>query len=135
MKKILIFTVLVVALVLTACGATAPASAPTEPAAIAQSFWDAIIAKDMDAAMAFLADDVNLLGGPFYAYDKAKFSEFMSSEEATATFEISDLKAVSADTVTYNMKVISENGFLIDEEADLKIQVKDGKIILLEFAD
>jgi len=135
MKKIFMFIVLVLALVLTACGATASTSAPTEPAAIAQSFWDAIIAKNTDAAMAFLADDVNLVGGPFYAFDKAQFSEFMSTEGVKATFEISDLKAVSADTVTYNMKVLSETGSLLGEEADLKIQVKDGKIILLEFAD
>lgn len=118
---------LLLALILTACNT--PASTPVDAATIAQGFWDAMIAQNVDAAMAYLADDVQIIGGPASSYTKDSFSALISA--ASVTFEISDLKAISEDTVTYSGKVY-ENGNLLASGDARKIQIKDGKIILIE---
>lgn len=84
--------------------------------------------------MAFVADDVVTRGGPAYFDNKADFSAFMSLEEkAGNTFEILDVKAVSEDTITYTMKVYHSSGALLISSPSLRLQVKDGKIVLMEF--
>lgn len=134
-KSIYLCLFVLLASILTACGAPAPA--PADPATIAQGFWDAVIAKNIDAAMAFVADDVQISGGPFPvspSENKAEFSAFMSSEtKGGVTFEISDLKLVSGDTVTFNQKVYDNSGSLIASGPG-RFQVnKNGKIILMKF--
>lgn len=127
-KYLVVFFLLT--LILTACGPSAPT-----PAAIVQGFWDAVIAKDIDAAMAFVADDVQISGGPFSNLeDKANFSAFMSSEtKRGATFEIGNLK-VSGDTVTFDQKVY-DNGSLIASGSSIFQVNNDGKIVLMKFTN
>ena len=148
-KSLYLLSFLLLASMLAACSAPTLAPAPTalpsptpvpasnltavDPAAISQGFWDAINAKDVDAAMAFVADDVVTSGGPVFFSNRAEFSAFMVSEQEKGnTFEISDLKILSEDTVTYTMKIYA-NGIMFVGSSGLKLQVRDGKIVLMEF--
>lgn len=126
-----LFLFVLLASILMACGVPAPAA--SDPVTIAQGFWDAIQAKNIDAAMAFVADDIVTDGLPTHFTNKADFSVFMlSSEKDGTTFEIADLKLASEDTVTYTMKVDLRGN--IEPFSGLgKLQVKDGKIIYIEF--
>jgi hypothetical protein len=125
-----LFLFVSLAMILTACGA--PASTAADPVTITQSFWDAIIAKDTDAAMAFVADDVVIRGGPGDYDNKADFKAHMSSDLTLAqTYEVSDLKLTSEDTVTCLIKV-THDGYLV-VTGPAKLQVKDGKIVYIEF--
>jgi len=130
-KSKYLFLFVLLASILTACGAPAPTAA--DPVTIAQGFWDAIHAKNVDAAMAFVADDIVTDGLPAHFTNKADFSAFMvSAEKNGTTLEITDLKLASEDTVTYTYKLI----FRGNTEAGsglAKLQVKDGKIIYMEF--
>jgi ketosteroid isomerase-like protein len=115
---------------LTACGTPAPAAA--DPATVVQGFWDAMNAKNIDAAMAFVADDVQTRGGPFNFENKAAFNAFLlSGSIQQTTFEVSDLKAASEGTVTYTMKV-SDYGSTV-ANGPSKSQVKDGKLVYIGF--
>ena len=130
-KSKYLFLFVSLAMILTACGAPAPAAA--DPVTIAQGFWDAVIAKDIDAAMAFVADDVVTDGLPAHFTNKADFSAFMvSAEKNGTTLEITDLKLASEDTVTYTMKV-DLRGNTEPFSGLGKLQVKDGKIVYIEF--
>ena len=132
-KSRYLFLILLLAFSLTACGAPAPA--PVDPAAIVQGFWDAINAKNIDAAMAFLADDVQISGGPTSLMDKAKLSAFLSSEtKRGVTFEISDLKAISSDTVTFNQKVYDNGTQLANGPGKFQVN-NDGEIVVMKFTD
>jgi hypothetical protein len=149
-KSIYLLLFFTLASILAACGARVPAPTPIpteiptstpvpaptssqDPAVILQGFWDAIDAKNVDAAMSFVADDIVTRGGPAFFTSKAKFSAFMLSEQEKGnTFEISELKIVSEDTVTYTMKV-SHNGVMFIGSSGLKFQVKDSMIVLMEF--
>jgi ketosteroid isomerase-like protein len=130
-KSTYLFLILVLASILTACGAPAP-TAP-DPVTIAQGFWDAIQAKNVDAAMAFVADDIVTDGLPAHFTNKADFSAFMvSGEKDGSVFEITDLKLASEDTVTYTMILnLRDNTEAVSGLA--KLQVKDGKITYMEF--
>ena len=140
---------LLLASILAACGAPAPAptavpaviptstsapmptSVPNGAAVIAQGFWDAIIAKDIDTAMGFVADDIVTSGGPQSFSDKVKFSAFMvSGMNSGITQEISDLRIVSEDTVTLDLKIY-ENGKLIASGMNT-VQVNDDKIVMMK---
>jgi hypothetical protein len=126
-----LFLFVLLASILTACGAPAPTAA--DPVTIAQGFWDAIHAKNVDAAMAFVADDVVTDGLPAHFTNKADFRAFwLSSVKNGDTNEITDLKLSSEDTVTYHIKVYLRGN---TEFANglAKLQVKDGKISYIEF--
>ena len=131
-KRICLMLVLLLAFVLAACGA--PTSASVDPSSITQNFWAAINAQKIDAAMAFVTDDVQLSGGPFSSFaHKTELSAIMSSQAKDGTtYEISDLKVGPGDTVTFNLKVIS--GGFKDANGPGKFQVNsDGKFVLMEF--
>ena len=147
-KRIYLLLILL-ASILAACGAPAPtptavpvavftstpAPAPTlatdGTAVITNGFWDAVLANDIDAAMVSVADDVQISGGPGSFYDKATFSTFMSTKSVSGyTYEISDLRVVSEDTVRYDMKVY-ENGNLIASGLTT-LKVVDGKIVQIK---
>ena len=109
----------------------APTLATDGSAAITNGFWDAVLANDIDTAMAFVADDVQTSGGPTTFSDKVKFSAFMSTKSKSGfTYEISDLRIVSEDTVTYDMKVY-EKGTLITSGLTT-LQIADGKIVKIK---
>jgi hypothetical protein len=126
-----LFLFVSLAMILTACGAPAPTAA--DPVTIARGFWDAIHAKNVDAAMAFVADDIVTDGFPAHFTNKADFNAFMvSAEKRGSVFEITDLKLISEDTVTYTMKIMMRGN--TEAVSGLgKLQVKDGKIIYIEF--
>lgn len=141
-----LFLFVLLASILTACGApapeptvipaptTTPFTAAAEPITVVQSYYDALNAKNVDAAMVFVADGVQISGGPDGVSVKAGLVAFMSSEtKKGVTFEISDLKVVSGDTAIFNMEVY-ENGTLLVSDAG-EFQVKDGKIIVMKFTN
>lgn len=131
-KSKYLFLFVLFASILTACGAPAPTAA--DPVTIAQGFWDAIHAKNVDAAMAFVADDIVTDGLPAHFTNKADFSAFMLSEAMGdgTILEVADLKLASEDTVIYTMKVDLRGN--IEPFSGLgKLQVKDGKIVYIEF--
>ena len=139
-KRICLLLALLLASVLTACGASAPAPtaiptvATVDPIAIVQVFWDAINANKIDVAMALVTDNVQISGGPFSSSaHKIELSGIMSTATNDGgTYEISDLKVGPGDTVTFNLKV-SHNG-VVDANGPGKFQVnKDGKFVLMEF--
>src|SRR5678816_3654091 len=145
-----LFLTLCVAQVLAACGSqTAPAAIPSEPAsvstaapaptatpepvdpaAIAQSFYQAYNAGDIEAAMALVAEDMKCRGG-CYLTGKERFRFYIQGDiNQGLQVEISDLK-VEGDKVTYQVEVYSQAGaFQIRGMETLQIQ--DGLIILLE---
>ena len=126
----LCFVLLIVG-ILSACGTVAPTSA--DPLTIAQGFWEAINAKNVDAAMAFVADDVVIRGCRDPLSDKTELGAFLSSElEKGMTFEISDLVSSAKDEATYTMKIYT-NGTMLVSSPFLRIQVRDEKIVLVEF--
>jgi ketosteroid isomerase-like protein len=118
-------------MILTACGAPAPAVA--DPVAIAQGFWDAVNAKNIDAAMAFVADDIVTNGFDAHYTNKADFSAFLLREAKNGdTYEVTDLKLDSEDTVTFTIKINLKGGDIEVQNGPAKLQVKDGKIIYIE---
>lgn len=152
-SKYLFLFVLLVS-ILTACGAPAPAPtvvptvtptvipAPTttpftaaaEPIIVVQGYYDALNAKNVNAAMALVAEGVQISGGPDGVSIKAGLMAFTSSEaENGVTFEITDLKVVSGDTATFNMQVY-ENGALLATDMG-EFQVQDGMIIVMKFTN
>jgi hypothetical protein len=126
-----LFLFVSLAMILTACGAPAPKAA--DPVTIAQGFWDAINAKNVDAAMAFVADDIVTDGLDAHYTNKAGFRTFwLSSVKNGDINEITDLKLTSEDTVTYHIKVyLRGNTEFVNTLG--KLQVKDGKIVYMEF--
>ena len=129
-KRICLLLALLLASILTACDAPAPTAA--DPVTIAQGFWDAINAKNVDAAMAFVADDIVTTGFPEHYTNKADFRAFMLSSAKNGTvFEMTDFKLASEDTVTYTYKIILRGNTEIASGL-AKLQVKDGKIIYIE---
>lgn len=127
-ENIYLYLFLLLASILTACGAPAP-----DPVTIAQGFWDAIQAKNVDAAMAFVADDIVTDGLPAHFTNKADFSAFMVSVVKDGkTFEVTDLKLVSEDIATYKI-LVDLKGNTEAFSGLGKLQVKDGKIIYIEF--
>jgi hypothetical protein len=125
-----LFLFVLLASILTACGAPAPTAA--DPVTIAKGFWDAINAKNVDAAMAFVADDIVTDGLTAHYTNKADFRAFwLSSMKNGDINEITNLKLTSEDTVTYNIKVYLKGNTEIVNTLGI-FKVKDGKIVYME---
>jgi hypothetical protein len=129
-KSIYLCLFFLLASILAACGAPAPAAA--DPLTIAKGFWDAINAKNVDAAMAFVADDIVTTGFPEHYTNKADFRAYwLSSLDNGDILEITDLKLASEDTVTFNVRILLRgNTEVVNNLGNL--QVKDGKIVSIE---
>jgi ketosteroid isomerase-like protein len=108
---------------------TDPLAAQTDPAAVVQGFWDAVAAGNMDAALAFVAEDAKCRGS-CYITGKASLQAFLQGYvNAGLSTEISDI-AVEGEMVKYSYKVFRE-GLLVEESSEAEsMQVSDGKIIL-----
>jgi hypothetical protein len=148
MSHIVKFTwfVLLVAGLISGCAApvltVAPTTPPTailpsptvsvaDPAAVVQGFWEAMKARDLDAAMTFIADDVQLRGHG-YLNDKKALQSFVQGKLKTGyVFEIHDLQ-IEGDTVNYLFDAYTKEGIL--EYTGLKemMRVQNGKIIYWE---
>jgi hypothetical protein len=131
-KSVYLALFVLLASILAACGAPAPA--PDDPTELTQSFWDVLNTGNVDSATAFVSDDVRALGCPFvYAVNWSTFSIFMASEtKKGVTFEVSDVKVVSDETVTYYQEAY-DNGSLIASGLGKVHFNTDGKIFLIEF--
>lgn len=111
-----------------------PFTAEAEPITVVQGYDDALNANNVNAAMAFVAKDVQMSGAPMGISTKAGLIAFTSSEAGNeVTFEISNLKPVSGDTATFILEVY-ENGALLANDVG-EFQVQDGKIIVMKFTD
>src|SRR6185295_7115519 len=103
---------------------------PSDPSAIAQNFYQAINAGDIEAAMALVADDVKCRGECYFS-GKDLFRAFMmSATNRGDRIDISDLK-VEGDQVSYNWKAYSKAGFFQAAGTET-LQIKDGLIFLME---
>ena len=110
-----------------------PTTSAIDPVAIAQGFWDAVNSHDIDEAMTFVADDVECRGGCYFT-GRDMFNSFMLSTMKYGKVEISDLKVISEDTITYTWKIYNASGDLSASGLDQKFQVdQDGKIIMIQF--
>lgn len=148
-KLFILFVALCVAQVLVACGTPAtavPVSEPTlappvptampeqvDPAAIAQDFYKAVNAGDIETAMALVAEDVKCRVG-CYITGKEAFRSFIQGSinigGGGGRVDISDLQ-VEGEKVTYRWKAYNQDGIFVASGAE-SLQVKDGHIILME---
>ena len=147
-RLFLTLTILTVAsLFLAACGSAAPAtptSAPVmdltsepvvtlpdvDPATIAQDFYKAINAQDIEAAMALVADDVKCRGA-CYLTGKASFRSFMQgSINMGGHVELADLK-VDGDKVSYVWTAYNTDNVPVAHGSET-LQIQNGLIILME---
>jgi ketosteroid isomerase-like protein len=113
---------------------TAPPQAQesADPSAIAQEFYSAVNAGDIEAAMALVAEDVKCQGG-CYLNGKEAFRSYILGSIKLARgghVELSDLQ-VEGDNVTYYWKAYNKDGNLSASGVEA-LQIKDGLIILME---
>jgi hypothetical protein len=120
---------LLAALLLAACGSAATPE-PVDPAMMAQEFYKALNAGNIEEAMALVSDDIKQQGD-LPITDKESFRALLQgiidSGERT---EISKLKA-EGDKATYDWELYSKDGVLVVRGVET-LQVKDGLIILFE---
>ena len=128
-KRILFILFVMLAQVLAACGAPATPE-PADPAAIAQNFYKALNDGDIEAVMAFVAEDVKCRGG-CYLTGKDRYRLYIQADiDRGWRYEIKDLK-VEGDRVTYTVDVYSNAG-LFQITLVETLQIKDGLIILIQ---
>jgi len=146
-KRILFILFVILSQALAACGSafplpptlvpvTGPTSVPTtipeaaDPAAIAQNFYKAINAGDIEAAMAFVAEDVKCRVG-CYLTGKESFRSFIQgSINVGGRVELSDLR-VEGQKVSYNWTAYNKDGVPVALGMET-LQMKNGQIILME---
>ena len=108
---------------------TDPLVATVDPAAVVQSFWNAMAEGNLDAALTLVAEDAKCRGACYITGKASLHSFFQGYVDAGLVTEISDI-AVDGDMVKYSYKVFRE-GLLVEEGAEPEsMQVSDGKIIL-----
>jgi ketosteroid isomerase-like protein len=112
MKTLLIaILVIVLAMMAGACGPTqTPTATPTtDPAAVVTAYYVAVNAKDLDAAMALVADDATFTVLGLAAGVKTGKTEIRAWLQGVVdhgnTFEVSNFQ-VTGDTVTFSAKVL-----------------------------
>ena len=149
-KRILINLLAAAAILLAACGGAAqvppigqtvaaptvaPTIAPTatpappDPVSVTQSFYDALNARDVDAAMALFADDVRWRGTPTLSGKESVRSYLQGVADAGFTSEVSDLRATRG-RVTYSWSSF-KNGVLYASGEDTMVVV-NGRITAIE---
>lgn len=118
-------------------GPTLPPPTPTiaesqaDPAEVVQGFWEAMDAQDIDAAMTFIADDVQLRGRGYMNGKEALLSFIQGRLQTGYVVEIQDLK-VDGDTVSYLVDYYSKEGIAYDQDVPETMRIQDGKIIYWE---
>lgn len=143
-------SILLVLLVGLIAGCTAPAPTPTsapeptlpaptptapeslaDPAEVVQGFWEAMDARDLDAAMTFIADDVQLRGRGYLNGKEALLSFLQGRLQTGYVVEIQDLE-VDGDTVSYLVDYYSKEGIAYEQDVTEIMRIQDGKIIYWE---
>jgi hypothetical protein len=102
-----------------------------DPAAVVHGFWEAYTERDLDAAMTFVADDVQLRGRGYLNGKEALQSYLQSRLETGRVLEIHDLQ-VEGDTVNYLVDWYSGEGILLHSSVKEIMRVQSGKIIYWE---
>jgi ketosteroid isomerase-like protein len=109
------------------------AAVQVDPAAIAQEFYKATNAGDLEAAMALVAEDVKCRGS-CYLNGKESFRSFIQGSinigGGGGRVELSDLN-VDGDKVTYTWEAFSKDGFFQARGVET-LQIQDGLIVLME---
>jgi ketosteroid isomerase-like protein len=103
-----------------------------DPADIVQAFWEAMKAGDVDAAMAFVADDAKCQGSCYFS-GKQSFQAYLQGYINSGTVtELGEL-TVQGDIVRYSYKEYRD-GFLTNDStlSPESMQIKNGKIIFWE---
>ena len=146
-KRYLFILFVILAQVLAACGSPAPATevvpeptlvptaaaAPTpvgpDPIAVVEDFYTALNAKDVDAAMAFVAEDAHWRGTPTVT-GKDRIRDYLKGGiDAGYTTEISDLRATKG-RVTFTLAA-SKNG-AVQASGEDTYTVENGLITTFE---
>jgi len=145
-----VITSLIITLLLTACGGTAPTPTPipaptqtpaptatpapsaipvpTTPEAVVQAYYDALTAEQLDTALAFVADDAIFFNPIGLFSGAAEIREHLQNEViGSLTFDLSNLQA-DGGKVTYAYEVI-QNGSTVDVGTDGLTVVQNGKIV------
>jgi ketosteroid isomerase-like protein len=109
---------------------TNPATALSDPATVAQSFYQALNEGNLDAAMQLVAEDIKCRGA-CYLSGKQSFQFYIQgSINMGGRVELSDLQ-VNGDSVTYIWTAYNTDGseVALGEET---MQIQNGQIILFE---
>jgi DNA-binding beta-propeller fold protein YncE len=106
------------------------ASVPTDPAAIAQTFYQAINEGNLDSAMALVADNVQCRG-ECYLNGIQSFRFYIEGSMKQGGRTDIDNLVVEGDKVTYDWAYYSEAGFFQASGVET-LQIQDGKIVLME---
>ena len=106
-----------------------PTSAPPDPITVVQSFFDALAAKDLDAAAALLADDVRWRGTPYLTGEASVLAYLQGDIDSGVTTEIIDLR-VTKGRVTYSWSAFRNDTFLAGGEDTMVVE--NGQIAAIE---
>lgn len=127
MKKIVVVLGVILVLLLAGCsGGTAQQEA--DPVAVVQGFYDAIEAKQLDAAMEYVADDALFINptGTYTGKEEVR-GNISSLIDANLHFDLRDL--VNEDgRVTYGYTTIID-GEAVEEGTNGYTVVQDGKVV------
>ncbi|HJS17182.1 MAG TPA: nuclear transport factor 2 family protein [Anaerolineales bacterium] len=106
-------------------------SASTDPAEVVRGFWAAMNEGDVEAAMAYVAEDAKCKGSCYFT-GRQSFQAYLQGYVNSGTVtELGEL-TIEGDTVRYPFKEF-RNGFLTNDNAlSESMQIKDGKIIFWE---
>ena len=132
------FLVLALLAVVLLVGCAAPTPVPTavpvaDPVTIMQNFLDAVNAKDADKAKSFLADDVQCTGSCQFTGKDLLYATIAGVVAHGETLKMRDVKAISEDTLSLIMYTLDVNGNTEGmSTVTNKVQVKDGKIIMID---
>ena len=134
---------ILVAYLLTACGASSLFAAPTptalptptnDPLAsakIVEAFWNALNMGDLDTAMVYVAEDIKCVNFCYFT-GKLTFQSYLQGYvKAGYTTKVGDMKVVGG-IVTYSWELYQNGLFQRRGEGDEMMEVKDGKIIYWE---
>lgn len=106
-----------------------------DPGEVVQGFWEAMEAQDLNAAMAFFADDFQLRGSAYLNGKESLLSYIQGRLDAVSVVEIHDLQ-VEGDTVSFLVDYYSkDSGVLHAKDVKDVMRVQDGKIIYWEIGN
>ena len=127
-KPMIFIPVVLAAMVLAAC--TSAASKTADPAETIQSFYQAMNDGDIEAAMPFVAEDIEC-SGHCHLMGKESFRAFIQGNiDHRDQFEISDLRA-SGNKVTFNY-IIYRSEAVFARGVDSVMQIEEGMIVYFE---
>ena len=122
------FIVVVLAALLAACASPAPNT--PDPAQVVQGLYQAMNDGNIEAAMSFVADDVECSGHCHFT-GKESFRAFIQGNiDHRDRFEISDLRS-SGNKVTFDY-VIYRSEAVFARGVDSVMQTEDGRIFYFE---